>query len=147
MSTEENKTLMQHFWKEMIKEGTTEKANEYVADDYVYHVPGGHEIKGIEGFKKYIAWIHDSFPGAQFTVDDLIAEGDKVVSLYTMKGTDKRNKPVEFQGVVISHIVDGKEVEVWDIFDRFTLALQLSPGWAKAMLRSIEKQMVKDQPW
>jgi predicted ester cyclase len=94
-----------------------------------------------------MARIHDSFPGAHFTVDDLIAEGDNVVSLYTMKGTDKGNKPVEFQGVVISHILNGKEVEVWDIFDRFTLALQLAPGWAKAILRSIEKQMVKDQPW
>jgi predicted ester cyclase len=146
MSVEENKAIVQHFWKEILNEGKTEKANEFVADDYVYHAPGDHEIKGIEGFKKYMAWIHDSFPGAHFTVDDLIAEGDKVVSLYTIEGTHKTNKPVSFQGVVISHIVDGKEVEVWDIFDRFTLALQLAPGWAKSLLHLIEKQMVKDLP-
>ena len=89
MSAEENKAVMQHFWKELLNEGKTEKANEFVADDYVYHAPGDYEIKGIEGFRKYMAWIHDSFPGAHFTVDDLIAEGDKVVSLYTLKGTQK----------------------------------------------------------
>jgi predicted ester cyclase len=146
MSIEENKAVMQHFWQEMLNEGKAEKANEFVANDYVYHAPGDHEIKGIEGFKKFMAWIHDSFPGVHFTLDDLIAEGDKVVSFYTMKGTHKSNKPVNFQGVVISRIVNGKEVEVWDIFDRLTIALQLAPGWAKVMLRSIEKQMVKDRP-
>ena len=145
MSIEENKAVMQHFWQEMLNGGKTEKANEFVANDYVYHAPGGHEIKGIEGFKKFIAWIHDSFPGVHFTLDDLVAEGDKVVSFYTMKGTHKSNKPVNSQGVIISRIANGKEVEAWDIYDRFTLALQLAPGLPKAMLRFVEKQMVKDR--
>jgi predicted ester cyclase len=147
MSIEENKAVMQRIWKEILNEGKTEKTNELVANDYVYHGPGGHEIKGIEGFKKFMTWIHNSFPGAHFTLDDLIAEGDKVVSFFTMKGTHKSNKQANFQGIVISRIISGKEVEVWEIFDRLTIASQLAPGWiAKAMVNFIVKQMLKDRP-
>ena len=146
MSIEENKAVMQRIWKEILKEGKIERSNELVANDYAYHGPGGHEIKGIEGFKKFMTWIHNSFPGVQFTIDDLIAEGDKVVSFFTMKGTHRSDKQVNFQGIVIVRIVNGKEVEVMEIFDRFTIASQLAPGWAKVILRLIEKQMVKDRP-
>ena len=146
MSIEENKALAQRIWAEVLNEGKTEILNELFASNYVYHGPGGHELKGIEGFKKFVTWIHNNFPGAQFTIHDLIAERDKVVSFFTMKGTHKSNKPVNSQGIVIARIVNGKEVEAWEIFDRFTIASQLAPGWAKAMLRLIEKQMVKDRP-
>ena len=146
MSTEESKALMRRIWKEVLNEGNLENAHELVADDYVYHGPGGHELRGPEGFKSFMAWIHDSFPGIHFTLDDLIAEGDKVVCFFTAKGTHKSNKQVDFQGMLICRVVDGKEVEVWEVFDRFTIASQLAPGLAKAMLRLIEKQMLQDRP-
>ncbi len=146
MSIEENKAVMQRLWDEILNGGKIEKSNELVASDYLYHGPGGHEIKGIEGFKKFMSWLHNSFPSLHFTHEDLIAEGDKVVSFFTMKGVHKSNKQVNFQGVVISRIVGGKEVEAWEIFDRFTIASQLAPGWAKVMLRLMEKQIVKDRP-
>jgi hypothetical protein len=63
-----------------------------------------------------------------------------------MKGIHKSNKQVSFQGIVICRVVNGKEVEVWEVFDRFTIASQLAPGWAKVMLSLIEKQMLKDRP-
>jgi predicted ester cyclase len=146
MSTEENKALAQRIWEEVLNEGNTEKINELFASDYAYHGPGGHVIKGIEGFKKFVTWLHTSFPDIHFTVDDLIAEGDKVVSFFTMKGTHKSNKQVNIQGIVISRYASGKALEGREIFDRFAIASQLAPGWAKAMLRVIEKQMVKDRP-
>lgn len=146
MSIEENKAVMQRIWKEILVEGKIEKADELVANDYAYHGPGGHEIRGIEGFKKFISWIHDSFPGIHFIVDDLIAEGDKVVSFFTMQGADKRNKQFKVQGIVICRIVNGKEVEVWEVIDLFTLASQLAPGLVKPMLSFVEKQMVKGRP-
>ena len=146
MSIEENKAVMQRIFKEILNEGKIEIANEVVAEDYVYHGPGGYEFKGIEGFKKFMTWIHNSFPGAHSTIDHLIAEGDKVVCFYTTEGKHKSNKQVKFQAIVIARIVNGKEVEVWEILDRLAQALQLAPGWAKVMLRLIEKQMVKDLP-
>jgi predicted ester cyclase len=146
MSIEENKAIVQRIWKEVLNEGKTEKSNELVANDYAYHGPGDHEIKGIVGLKKFITWLHTSFPNIHFTVDDLIAEGDRVVSFYTMKGTHKSNKQLKEQGIIISRVVNGKVVEDWEIFDRLAIASQLAPGWAKVMLRLIEKQMSKDRP-
>ena len=146
MSIEENKAVMKRIWEEILNKGKTEKANELVANDYVYHGPGGYEITGIEGLKKFIAWLHNGFPNSQFTVEDLIAEEDKVVSFWTMKGIHKSNKPVNFQGMIISRLVNGKVAEDWELFDRFTIASQVAPRWAKVMLGLIEKQMSKDRP-
>jgi predicted ester cyclase len=146
MSTEENKALMQRIFKEVLNEGQIEKANELVADDYVYHGPGGHELTGVDSFKKLMAWFRDALPGVHYTLDDLVAEGDKVAIRFTAKGTDESTKQVEFQGMMICRVVDGKEAEAWDLFDRYTIASQLAPGWAKAILRLIESQMVKDRP-
>jgi len=146
MSIEENKAVMQRIWKELINAGKTEKMNELIAGDYAFHAPGDYEVRGIEGLKKFIAWMHASFPDVHFTVDDVIAEGEKVVSFYTMKGTDKSNKPVTFQGVIISRMANGKEIEAWEIFDRYTLAQQLAPGFVQLMLKFVETQMVKDRP-
>jgi predicted SnoaL-like aldol condensation-catalyzing enzyme len=146
MSVEENKAVMQRIWKELINEGKTGKMNELIATDYAFHAPGGYEKRGIEGLSEFIGWLHTSFPEIHFRVDDVIAEGDKVVSFYSVKGTHKSNKPVNSQGVIISRFASGKEVEAWDIYDRFTLASQLAPGLAKALLRFVEKQMVRDRP-
>jgi predicted ester cyclase len=146
MSVEESKAVMQRICEEVIQGGKVEKLDEFVASDYALHGPGGQEIRGVEGLKRLMAWLHASFPDIHFTVDDVIAEGDRVVSFYTLKGTHKSNKPVSFQGIMISRFADGKEIECWEIYDRYTIASQLAPGWAKALLRSIEKQMVKDRP-
>ena len=147
MSTEENKALERRIWEELLNGGKTEKMNELIAVDYVYHGPGGHELHGIEGLKKFITWLHTSFPKIHFTVDDLIAEGDKVVTFWTMKGTHKSNKQAELQGIIISRIASGKVVESWEVFDRLAIASQLARGWiAKAMVNSIVKQLSKDRP-
>ena len=146
MSIEENKSILQRVWEEILNEGKTENMSELVANEYVYHGPGGHEVKGIEGLQKFVSWLHTSFPNIHFIIDDYIAEGDKVVSFWTMEGTHKSNKQVNFKGIIISRVVSGKVVEDWEVFDRFTMASQLAPGWAKLMLSFIEKQMVKDRP-
>ena len=146
MSIEENKAMMQRIWEELLNGGKTEKMKEFMTTEYVYHGPGGHEVKGIEEMKRFIAWVHTSFTNMHFTVHDLIAEEDRVVSFWTMKGTHKSNKQMEQQGVIISRFAGGKVVEDWEIFDRLTIASQLAPGWiAKAMVNSIVKQMSRDR--
>jgi ketosteroid isomerase-like protein len=145
MSIEENRAVVERIW-ELISERKTEGIDELIASDYAYHAPGGQELRGIEGFKEFIAWLRTSFSDFHATVDDLVAEGDKVVAFYTVKATHKSNKPLNYQGVAISHLANGKEVEARGYYDMFAIALQLAPGWAKGLLRSIEKQMVKDRP-
>ena len=147
MSIQENKAIEKRIWEELLSEGKTEKMNELIATNYVYHGPGGLELKGIEGLKKFITWLHTSFPNIHFTLNDLIAEGDRVVTFWTMKGTHKSNKQAELQGIIISRFVNGKVVESWEVFDRLAIASQLAPGWiAKAMVNFIVKQMSKDRP-
>jgi predicted ester cyclase len=145
MSVEENKALIQRYFEEF-NQGKTDNLNEFITDAYVYRGPGGHEINGIDGLKKFMTWLNSSFPAKHLTIDDLIAEGDKMVTFWTMKGADKRNKQFSFQGVIASHLKDGKVVEDCEIFDRFAIASQLAPGWAKVLLNFIDKQSVKDRP-
>jgi predicted SnoaL-like aldol condensation-catalyzing enzyme len=147
MSIEENKAIERRVWEELLNGGKIEKLNELIAIDYLYHGPGGHEMKGIEDLKKFITWLHTSFPNVHFTLDDLIAEGDKVVTFWTMKGTHKSNKQAELKGMIISRIASGRVLESWEVFDRLAIASQLAPGWiARAMVNSIVKQMSKDRP-
>ena len=145
MSLEENKAMIQRYLQ-VFTENKTDKLNEFVSNDYVYHGPGGYEVKGVENLKKYMTWLHNMAPNMNLTVNHIIAEGDKVATYFTGKGTDKRNKQLTVQGIIISHVVDGKVVEEWEIIDRFSMASQMAPGWAKAFLNMIEKQMEKDRP-
>lgn len=145
MSTEENKAVIKGFFEEFSK-GNTDRINEFFASDYVYNGPGGYTLKGIESLKNFTIWLHSNFPTLNFTLDDLVAEGDKVVTLFTMKGADTRNKDFSAQGIIISRLLDGKVVEDREIFDRFEMASQLAPGWAKAFLNLIEKKSTKGRP-
>ena len=147
MSVEENKAMLLRIWDEIFNEGNVEKVDELYTSDFVYHGPGGYEITGREGLKKLVTMLHTSFTDLHFTVDDLIAEGDKVVSVWTMRGKYKGNKQVSNPGIIVSRIVDSKITEDWEIYDRLYLAQQAAPGWiAKAMVNSIAKQMAKDLP-
>ena len=146
MSIEENKAIMRRVWEEIFDEGKSEKVDEFFTNDHVYHIPGGREIKGIEGFKKFNDWVHESFSELHFTAGNLMADGDNVVTHYTMKGTHKNNKKLVLQGVIIARIAGGKVAEQWEIFDRLEMYSQLAPGWAKALLKLVHNQMTKGQP-
>jgi ketosteroid isomerase-like protein len=146
MSVEENRAVVQRIWKELIIAGNTERVDELIASDYVYHAPGDLELRGTEGFKELIAWLHTGFLDLDITLDDLVAEGDKVVSFYTVKATHESNKPLYYQGATASRLAGGKEVEAWEYYDLFAIALQLAPGWAKGLLHLIQKQMSRQGP-
>jgi predicted ester cyclase len=88
MSSEDNKALVQRFFEEVFNEKRVDRAGEFVAPDYLDHgaVPG--QGPGLEGAKrqrwaKYFAAI----PDLHATIDDLVAEGDKLVVRYTVEGT------------------------------------------------------------
>ncbi len=145
MSIADNKLVMQRIWNELLNEGKLEQAQELIAEDFAYHGPAGLELRGIDGFKRFITWMHSRFVDLCFRVDDLIVEGDKVVSVFTVEGTYK-NKSVTFHGVTISHLANGKETEVWEFFDRLPIYSQVATGLPKVMLRMIENVAAKDQP-
>jgi predicted ester cyclase len=146
MSTEHNKAMTQVVWGDIFNGGKVERISEFFASDYVYHGPGSYEMKGTEQLKKFVIWIRTALNNVHFDVEDLIAEGDKVVSIWTMKAT-KDNKPITLKGVVVSRISEDKCVEDFEVFDRLAMAEQGTPNWfAKRMINSIAKQLVKGKP-
>jgi predicted ester cyclase len=86
--------------------------DELYASDYVRRTPTpptDEEVRGREGIKLLIRTQLAADPSLEFTVEDQIAEGDKVVTLYTTTTCILRNG----RGMVISRIVDGKIAEEW----------------------------------
>jgi len=80
----------------------------------VRHRSNGEEIRGIENYKQSMSAMFNRYPDAHMTIDDMVAEGDKIAIRYTWTGTHKAtNKKVTGWQIDIAHIVDGKRVEIW----------------------------------
>ncbi|MDP9368230.1 MAG: ester cyclase [Chloroflexota bacterium] len=133
MSLEENKAIVCRVWDEVVSRGTLGVADELIAPEFIYHAPGTPELHGPDGFAQLIAMYRAAFPDLQATVEDLIAEGDKVVSRYTVRGTHqgelmgipRTGRRVTEAGIVISRLADGKLVEDWHSPDTLGLLQQL----------------------
>jgi ketosteroid isomerase-like protein len=120
MAVEDNKALLRRVIEEAHSKGNLDVVDEVYASDYVLHTPTpplDEEIRGPEEIKLLIRTQLAASPGLEFTVEDQIAEGDKVVTRYTSSGRLLRNG----RGVVISRIVDGKIAEEWMVVEGWQL--------------------------
>jgi steroid delta-isomerase-like uncharacterized protein len=132
MTTEENKAVLRRHG-EAFNTGDLAVADETMAPNYVYHGSGGMEFKGPEGFKQIITMMRTAFPDLQVTVDDMVAEGDKVAHRLILRGTHKgelmgiapTGKQVTISAVTISRFVGGKEVEAWSNLDQLGMMQQM----------------------
>ena len=132
MSVEENKALVRRNLELWNKRDTT-AAGETYAVDYIYHGPGGQELRGREGIKGLWAVILDAFPDLVATVDDVVAEGNKVVSRWTIQGTHTgefqgiapTNKQITMPIIEIFRIEGGFLAEAWDMYDQLSFMQQL----------------------
>ena len=133
MSTEENKAKQRRVWEEIINKGNLAVADELFATNYIYHGPVGMEFKGPEGLKQLISMFRNALPDIHVTVEDMIAEGDKVVSRITGRGTHKgemmgippTGKHTTVTGIIITRWAGGKEVETWEMLDMLSMMQQL----------------------
>jgi len=148
MSVEENKAIVNRIWNEVLNAGKLDVVDEIVDTSYVYYAPGAYEKKGPEGLKQFVRGLRTSFPDLHFTVEDLIAEGDKVVSRWTLRGTGRAtNKQMALRGIIITRVVGGKCVEDWEIYDRLYMAEQGATGWfKKRIISSIANKIRKALP-
>ncbi len=89
MSVEENKAKQRRVWEEIFNKGDLSVVPELFAPNYVYHGPVGMEYKGPEGFKQIVTMFRTAFPDMRVTTEDMVAEGDMVVSRWTGRGTHK----------------------------------------------------------
>ena len=133
MSTDENKALLRRAWDEVYGQGRLDSIEEFVLDDVIAHEPDG-DVRGIEEFKRYLATYLAAFPDTRVTVEDIIAEGDKVVSRYTVRGTHKgmtdeygppTGKQMMIEGITLYHFKGGKLAEMWDRYDNLAVMQQL----------------------
>ena len=86
MSAEENKTLARRAWEMVFNQRNLDALDVFYAADAVWHQPD-QDLQGVEEVKQWLARPFEAFPDLNVTVDDVIAEGDKVVIRYTSRGT------------------------------------------------------------
>jgi len=132
MSIEENKNIVRRY-QEIYNSNNLDALGEIVADHVLMPkiMPG--MVSGLEGAKQVHQKTLIGMPDWQTEIDDLIAEGDKVVARVTMTGTHTGNfygihatgKRVEFTGIFVVRITNGKIVEHWGEEDAMSLLQQL----------------------
>jgi steroid delta-isomerase-like uncharacterized protein len=132
--SEENKAVVRRF-NELVEEywrtGDADAFDEVVASDFVHHAPG--LPPDLEGMKQALPMFRAAFPDMRLTVEDMIAEGDKVLDRVTVRcthegelmGIPASGKQVEFMETHISRIVGGKIVERWGQWDALGMMQQI----------------------
>ena len=88
MSTEDNKATVRRFTEEGMNQGNIAVFDELCAPNWVYHEPGSPDVRTLADYKRSITEARSAFPDFHTTIEDLIAEGDKVVMRSTWRGTN-----------------------------------------------------------
>jgi steroid delta-isomerase-like uncharacterized protein len=136
MPADENKALVRRVFEVLQREawpaGDFQPLEAFLAPDCVYHDPGT-PLRGHEGFRRLLTMYRTAFPDAQFTIEDVVAEGDTVAARFTVRGTHTgelmgiapSGKVVEVSIVTLLRIADGKIAEEWERFDTAHLLQQV----------------------
>jgi len=111
MSLEKNKAIIRKGVEELNKRNLA-VIDEFIAPDCVDHT---NPLRGLEDVKQFYTRAFKDFPDLYRTIEDIIAEGDKVWVRFKMTATDPTGKKIELSTVTIYRIVNGKIVEVWSV--------------------------------
>jgi steroid delta-isomerase-like uncharacterized protein len=132
--SEESKALVRRQEEELFGRGNLDVADEIYAPDYVGHDPSNPEdVRGLQAAKRAAADYRRAFPDLRVTVEDLIAEGDKVAARLRVRGTHlgdlngiaPTGRRVDFTGIVMSRVEGGRIAEDWANFDDLGMMRQL----------------------
>lgn len=135
----ENKTLARRVIEEVWNQQNIAAAEQMFAPDYVMNTPD-QRLTGLAAFKEFHKTYCSAFPDQRFTIEDLIAEGDRIVTRWTVEGTHKGDllgtpasgKRVRVNGITISRIQNGKVVEEHAIWDALGLAQQIGAAGGRS---------------
>jgi len=133
MGEEENKAIVRMFYDEVLNRGNLDVVDKVTAENYVDHTAPPGMAPGREGEKQWFAMLRAAFPDGQTTIEDIIAEGDKVVVRGTMTGTHSAEfmgipatgKQVKISGIDVTRFHEGQSVEHWGQWDVAGLMQQL----------------------
>jgi predicted ester cyclase len=134
MSAEANKAIVRRYYDELWNQWNLSLSDELIDAGISFRGSLGVTVQGLEGFKQYVTLVRGAFPDFHNTIEDLIAEGDKVVARLTYHGTHRgelfgiapTGKRVTYAGIAIFRIADGRIVEGWVIGDTYGLMKQLN---------------------
>lgn len=133
MSTE-NKALARRVIEEIWNKGNLAVADQAIGANYVSHDPADpNPGRGPQAMKQQVTMYLTAFPDLQFTIDEMLADGDKVVTRWTSRATHKGDlngiaptgKQINLTGISIDRIEGGKIVEAWTNWDTLGMMQQL----------------------
>ena len=143
VSAEENKALARRWFEDLFNTGNLEVTDEIIAPDHVNHDPTLPDIPtGPEGQKQIVNLYRGAFTNAHISVEDQLAEGDRVVTRWTGSGTHQgelmgvapTGNQVRITGITINRVSGGKIVESWSNYDALGMMQQIGaipePGQA-----------------
>jgi steroid delta-isomerase-like uncharacterized protein len=133
MSLDENKALMRRIPEEVWSKGDFAAADVILSPDFVNHNPAFGHPPTRDGYKQTVAQFRDAFPDLCMTVEDALAEGDKVALRFRVQGTHRgafgafgaSGRPIDFTGTATALVRDGKVIELWVNGDLLGLMQQL----------------------
>ena len=131
--SEQNKAIVRRLFNEVGSKGNMEVISELITEDYVSHQLGAEDHKGYEGLEQLITMYRTAFPDMLITVDDQVAEGDRVATRWAATGTHQgelagippTGKQVKVSAMSITRFEGGKIAEEWELADQMGLMQQL----------------------
>ena len=138
-TVEENKSIYRRYLQAVFNEGRLDQLSELLDPAYVYRDAPPGTPPGAEGIKQVVSMFRSAFPDLKITIEDQIAEGDKVCSRAITRGTHRgeifgippTGKSVLMRGITIVRVVNGRIAESWVSNDVMGLMNQLRSGAPK----------------
>jgi predicted ester cyclase len=133
MSAQENKALVRRYVEEVVNRRHLNLLDEIFAPSFVQYGADPDRVSGVEDLKQFFVMLHSGYPDSQGTIEDLFAEGDKVVLRFVFRGTHQgefmgiapTGKQVTMAGIDICRIADDKTVELWGQEDMLGMMQQI----------------------
>ena len=131
--SEQNKTLVRRFYEDVMNKKNMGAIDEIWAQDCIDHSPLPGQAPGMQGFKNSFSMLLKAFPDLRAEINQMVAEGDTVVTRFTWTGTHKgelmgaapTGKKVTCHGIDMLRVAGGKVVEVWHQGDEMMAMVQL----------------------
>ena len=128
----QNKAIARRIFEEMETQGNLNVANGIFSSDFVGHMPTG-DMHGPASIKQFATSLQTGFPDLRSTVEDQVAEGDRVVTRFRARGTHQgefmgvpaSGNQMDISGIIVSRFANGKIVEQWGIPDLLSLMQQI----------------------
>jgi steroid delta-isomerase-like uncharacterized protein len=133
MSVDDNKRLVEETFTQLFNRGELALADNFVGDDFLNHDAPPDAPRGPAGLRFIVTMLRTAFPDIHYDIEEVIAEGDKVVARTTMSGTHRgpffgiapTGRRVAQEQIHIVRFADGKAVEHWAARDDLGLLQQL----------------------